>query len=330
MNRTLWVMALLVGGVLGGQTKKSTVDRVVQIDPNGNPVSGVTATVQGADGSVKRVEKGRNPSGDLVPKAEFEERVISNDGVTRKVERIERVFTPEGQPLPAKRTVIEETKRGESVTTTTTVYGTDLNGNQTIVERARAEVQRSGDTVTSLVKIERPGNDGSLRPTERVEATTRKLGEGQTSQTVTVFNPDNNGNFQEREKQVSERREDGRGGVTENTAVYQNLNGSSLSLAEQRVTRGQKSADGSEQTVTDIFTTNGAAVGSSDNKPQLAAREIVQKKALRNGGAQETVSVQRVDFNDPGKLTAPEVVASSTCSGDCLTKPEAKKAEEKK
>lgn len=324
VTRFVWITAPLLLCVAWAQQSERV--RSSGLDVNGRPLGSYTSEVQGK-GSLTRVEKQRSPNGDLVPRREFEERTVSDDGVTRVVERVEKTYSPNGQPLPARRTVITETKRPDgAVATTTATYLNDINGRPQVVEQAQTETRQQGNTTTVVTTVQRPGLSGQLQVAERIEATAVKTGEASSQQTISTQSRDLNGNYRESARQVVDTRVEN--GVTvENRAVYNTVSGP-LTLAEQRVSRTLKQGN-VDQVVTDIFTTNGAAFGVADNKLRLTQREIVERQPQGNGGFVETVSVQQPNANTGG-LGNPVVQSQNVCTGACVAPAPAPAAAAKK
>jgi hypothetical protein len=143
----------------------------------------------------------RNIDGREIPVESTEERVISDDGTTRVVERVTRQYTRDGRPAPPVRARIEERKSPDgTVTTATAVYRGDFNGHFQLSERSVTETRTSNGTTTTSTAIERPTINGTLEIVEKREGVkTEQL------ETTTVLRPNQQGRFEETARRVGER-----------------------------------------------------------------------------------------------------------------------------
>lgn len=276
-------------------------------DVNGRPVEGASLT---NSGNAKR-ETVRSVNGRSVPVQTVEDKVISNSGGVKVIERMVRKFDPDGNPAPPEKVRIEERKGADgSGTVSTTVLRPDLNGNYSVAERTNAEIRKVGDTMITNTSVERPTLNGSVELVEKREENVRTQADGSGSQSVTVFKRDSNGRFDETAKETMERKVSGNR-VTENSAVYEATNGR-LDLVKQTVANIQK-AGNKEVKEVNVFVPDTAGKVSSDRRPQLQSQQIIEK-SISPGGSTEVLSVRRA--SDAG-LGAAQKVSETVCRGEC-------------
>jgi hypothetical protein len=264
--------------------------------------------LQGTGASASR-QLVRNMNGREVPVESSQERVISDDGTTKIVERVTRRYMADGQPGPPERARIEERKAADgTVTTAVAVYRGDINGSMQLAERRVTETRTSGGSTTTTTAVERPTINGGLDIVEKRE-------ELRTDQqeTLTVLRPDATGRFTETARRVVERRTEN-GTPVENVARYELGR-----LVQQTVSRTEK-VNGAEQTIVDVFESELAgrlrSGSGAEAQPALRERRIVERVPTGDG-AVERVSVSRTDPSNPNRLTAPRVVEETVCKGDC-------------
>lgn len=264
-----------------------------------------------ANGSQRQTVQTVN--GRPVPIESVEERVVSDDGRTKIVERVVRRFTPNGQPGPPERVRIEERKQPDgSKSTATTVWRGDLNGNMQLAERTLADTKKSGSLETTTTTVERPTLNGSFELTERREDVTRELAAGAASQTSTLFRRDSNGRFQETGRAAVERSVQN-GTVVENEARYE-----LGKLVRQTVSRTSKVGETGEKVEVDVFTSEaaGRAQSESQGRPQLRERRLIERTFTSNGSV-ESVSVQVPAAPDSSQLSRPRKAEETVCTGKC-------------
>jgi hypothetical protein len=246
-----------------------------------------------------------------VPVTESEERVISDDGRTRIVERTIRSFGPDGQPLPPERVRLETERRGDgSEVTTAQTWRADLNRNYQLAERSVMETRKSGDTTTASTLVERPSVNGSMELWEKREQLIRTPNPETQAETTTVYRKDPNGRLDESAR-ISVDRSTKNGTTVENAATYQ-----SGELTGQTVKRSSNTPNG-EDVEMDIFVTQapGRAESASDRRLSLRERRLIERKYSVDGSV-ESVSVQMPDVNS-NRLSAPKKVEETVCSGAC-------------
>ncbi len=283
-------------------------------DVNGNRVEGARfSEVRLPNGAADRKETVQTMNGGRVPVQTVDEKVISDSGGVRVVERLVKKYDASGTPGPPEKIRIEERKNSDgTVNTSTSVLRADINGNYAVAERAATVAHKSGNTVTSETTVERPTLNGSLEMIEKKEETARELSPGNTERTAIRYGRDTNGRLSEIGKEVVEVKKTGDTSV-ENAAVYEATNGQ-LELVRQKVSRSTKRGQ-IEDTVVDVFTGNAAGqVGNS--RPQLLQRQVIEKQMTSNG-AVETISVQRPNGTDPNRLGPPQKVEETICTGKC-------------
>jgi hypothetical protein len=288
--------------------QEGSVTSTYTFDLNGRRVEAARSARLQGPGTTAARQLLRNVNGREVPVEATEERVISDDGTTRVVERVTRRYTPTGEPGPPERARIEERKQPDgTVVTASTVYRGDVNGNLQVAERSVTQTRTTDGATTATTAVERPTLNGAMELVERRESLTTKEHDN-----VSLLRRDQQGRFVEAARQVVERSL-GEGGVpVENAARYENGR-----LIEQTVSRTEK-IDGAEQTVIDVFTTHspGRARAGSEGQPMLQEQRVVQVVATADGAVQR-LSVRRPDPSNPARLSAARVVEETVCKGDC-------------
>jgi hypothetical protein len=303
-----WILAL--SGALSAQT--STTYRY---DVNGRPISGVTRSLDTNAAGSQRAETVRNVNGREVPIETAEQKVLRDDGTVKVIERVVRRYDANGRPGPSEKITIEERKNSDgSVNATTTVMREDLNGRMSLAERSNSESRKSGDTVTTTMTVERPTLNGSLEMIERREASVRETKESR-SESATVYKRDVNGRFGEAAREQREARINGQR-TEENAAFYvADPNGGGLKLLQQVVSTTNRVGNNVETELNIYQTDTAGKVGaSSEARPRLAEQQIIERRATGTGTV-ESVSVRRAAANDPGKLSAPQKVEETVCTG---------------
>jgi hypothetical protein len=272
-------------------------------DVNGHRVEAV--------GSVNHTTVVRDANGRRVPVQKVEERVISDDGTTRVVERTVRQYSTDGRPAPPEKIRVEERKgAGGTITTATTTWRGDISGNLQLAERSVAETRTSGDTTSVATAIERPTMNGSMELVEKQEQITRTT-PNKTSDSTSIYRKDANGRFDETARKTVET-------VSENGTVIENATSIELGrLVRQTVSRTVKEGD-RERIQQDVFVADapGKVTAVSEARPQLRERRLIDR-TYTAGGSIETVSVQRPLANDPGRLSNPQRVEETQCTGKC-------------
>lgn len=280
-------------------------------DVNGRRVEGASSLVSQSPGSADKIEMVRSVNGRSVPVESVEDKVVSESGGVKVIERVVKRYDANGRPGPSERVHIEERKNADgSVNTATSVMRADLNGNYSLAERTVTDSQKSGDTTSSNTVVQRPTLNGSLEVVERKELVKRETADGSVSQTSSVLRPDANGRFGETAKQVLEKSVSG-GRTVENVATYE-AGAGGMQLVRQTVSKEVK---GSNQKEVDVF--EAALAGRvGDSKPQLREQQIIEKTATANG-AVESISVRRPLASDPNRLGNAQKVEEIICTGKC-------------
>lgn len=280
-------------------------------DINGRRVDGASSLVNQAPGSADRIEMVRSVNGRTVPVESVEDKVVSELGGVKIIERVVKRYDASGRPGPPERVHIEERKNADgSVNSATSVTRADLNGNYALAERTVTDSKKSGDTTNSNTVVERPTLNGSLEVVERKEVVKRETADGSVSQSSSVSRRDTNGRFGETARQVLEKTVAG-GRTVENVATYE-AGSTGMQLIRQTVS---KEVAGSNQKEVEVFETAQAGrVGST--KPELREQRIIEKTATANG-AVESISVRRPLASDPNRLGKAQKVEEIICTGKC-------------
>ncbi len=260
---------------------------------------------------MERIETVRNLNGRRVPVESVEDKVVSESGGVKIIERLVKRYGADGRPGPPEKVHIEERKNADgSVNTATSVMRADINSTYVVAERSLTESKKSGDTTTASTVIQRPTLNGSLEIVEKKELVKRESPGGSESQNLTVLQRGINGRFGETAKQVLEKTvADGR--TVENIAVYEATNGQ-MQLVRQTVSR---EVTGSNQKEVDVFEV-GQAGREGGSRPQLREQRLVEKTPAANGTV-ERISIRRPLDSDPNRLGNAQNVGEVICTGTC-------------
>jgi hypothetical protein len=276
-------------------------------DVNGRPVSGVSSVRSGNS----RSQITRDSNGRTVPVETVEDRLISDSGGVKIVERIVKRYDPNGNPGPPERIRIEERKEPDGVVRTlTTVSRGDLNGSFRVAERASTITRSIGDRTESTTSIERPTLNGSMDLVEKSDQTIIASGP-KTTESVTVLRRDTNGRLSEFAKKTREAVT-ANGQTSENTAEYEAATTGQMRLMRQST--AQVEPTGTRQVTVYLPDPEGKLV--------LSQQQVIQKTETPEGTV-ETTTVRFAQANDPGKLGPARKVEETVCTGDCgRTKPQ--------
>lgn len=245
-----------------------------------------------------------------------EERVVSDSGGVKVIEKIVRRPDPNGNLAIAEKVQIEErTQAGGAVQISTTKRTPDASGNFALTERSVAVQQKAGDRVTTTVNIERPGMSGTLQLAERVEQV-QESAAGKTKESSTVYRRDGSGQMREAAKDIIERTEQN-GQTIANAARYSAGGSGQLELVRQTVSRTAKEGS-AERTEVDVFETSaaGRAFAQGESGARLTEQQVIEKRPAASGVV-ESVSVRTPLDNDPKRFGNWRKVQETVCTGDC-------------
>lgn len=305
MRSLLLALFVCVGGVAQQTTTYTT-------DLNGRPVAGSSHSTAKVGSTLRQTESMQSINGREVPLESVEERVVSEDGSKRVLERIIRRFDANGNPGPAEKQQVEERKNADgSMSSVTSIYRADLNGSYQLSERVASAGSKSGNTTTANVVVERANVNGAFDVAEKQTRVTSDENGSTRGQAVT-YRKDISGQFVEAIKVVSNAT-DQNGQRVENVAQYELGENGSLKLASQTVSRIRKHSDGTETKEIDIFRN---VPGRSDPtaSPSLQERQLIEQRK-QGDRLVETLAVQRPTINDPTHLGPPQKVGEKVCVG---------------
>jgi hypothetical protein len=257
----------------------------------------------------------RNANGRTVPVSRVEDKVVSDSGGVKIVERTIQQFDPNGNPLPPEKERIEMRKQPDgSEHTVTTVRRADVNGTLQLAERRTQIARKSGDISSVETTVERPTASSGFAVVEKIEEQERFAAPGRVSASATTWQRDSNGRLNEVAKRSAERTTEGERTV-ENTVEYESASTGQMRLMRQVVTKSEGA-----RTEVEVFEPQAAGRAvSSDARPQLSKRQVIERTSRPNGMV-ESVSVQFPMPNDPRRLTPLQKVEEFVCQGDCAQK----------
>jgi hypothetical protein len=288
------------------------------VDINGHRVQDGPQVVvtQAPDGS-QTTFKMQSVNGRSVPIERVEEKVVRDDASGRVVERYIRRYDPEGNPTPPERQTIEQQKRADgSSTTIATIYRGDINGAMQLAQKSVTEVSKSGSEERAATLVQRPTINGSLGTVEK--QSTVKVADGKDfRQESTTYRVGGSGGFYAAIRSVTEHKQQG-SETQENTVEYEADPSGPLQIHSQTVSKTVTAADGSADTVLNIYTTGVPGVVNASSAPlKLQEQQILQSQKGPNNTVTETLSVRRPTVNDPNTLGPVHQLSQTVCQGAC-------------
>jgi hypothetical protein len=297
------LLVLLAASTFG----QTTATQAVRFDVNGNPIPAgqFAESKTDAGGRTVRTEYGVGINGDKVPLSSTEEIKTEQNGHV-VVQQVIRHFDQNGNPTSSERVYSDEKKLGESsVEKNTTVYRTDVNGNESVDQRATTRTE--GKTTTT--NVEKRGLDGSLALAERQTTTTETKPDGSKSESAT-FRRDNNGNLYEVVKELKEtRKQDGQ--TVESDAKYVVQGDGRFALQERTVTHSVAQADGTVAKTIEVYGEQVPGVTNESGKPALKEIQTVQERKASDGSLIQVTTSQKAEVTGNGRLTSPQVISET-------------------
>jgi len=296
----------------------TSVSSTTGVDINGNRVQNgpEVVTTKTQTGTVT-TETMQSINGRMVPLERVEQRVLRDDASGRVVERIVRRYDSQGNPAPPSRETVEETKRSDGTSTTTaTTYRTDFNGNTQVAQKAVTETRKSGAEERSETVVQRPTINGSLDTVEKQDQVKVAQADGYRDETTT-YRSSGAGDFYAAVRTVTDHTEKN-GQSSDNTVEYEANPGSALQVHSQTVTKTVTAADGSKDTVVNIYAANvPGTVGEPGSALKLQEQQLVDSQKGPGGAVTQTLSVRRPTVSDPNTLGPARQLSQTVCKGDC-------------
>ncbi len=296
----------------------TSVSSTTSVDINGNRVQNgpQQVTTKSPTGTLS-TETMQSINGRMVPLERVEQRVLRDDASGRVVERIVRRYDSQGNPAPPTRETVEETKRSDGTSTTTaTSYRTDFNGNTQVAQKAVTETRKSGAEERSETVVQRPTINGSLDTVEKQDQVKVTQADGYRDETTT-YRPSGAGGFYAAVRTVTDHTEKN-GQSSDNTVEYEANPGSTLQVHSQTVAKTVTAADGSKDTVVNIYATNvPGTVGEPGSALKLQEQQLVDSQKGPGGAVTQTLSVRRPTVSDPNTLGPARQLSQTVCKGDC-------------
>jgi hypothetical protein len=289
---------------------QTTSTQSVRFDVNGNPIpaGGFSESKTDAGGRTVRTEYGVGINGDRVPLSSTEEVKTEQDGHV-VIQQVIRHFDQNGNPTSSERVYSDEKKLGDNaVEKSKTVYRTDVNGNESVDERAITRTE--GKTTTT--NVEKRGLDCSLSLAERQTTTTEVKPDGTKSESAT-FHRDNNGNLYEVVKEVKETKKDG-GQITDTDVKYVVQGDGRFALHERTVTRSVPQADGTVAKTIEVYGEQVPGVTNDSGRPSLKEVQTVQERKAADGSLIQVTTSQKAEVTGNGRLTSPQVISETVTS----------------
>ena len=294
---------------VGQQQPRSQTD-VYTYDANGRrTLAGQQVSSAGGSEQLLRTINGR-----VAPLENVEEKVLSDNGTERIVEKTIRPYDANGNPQPAQRVRIAERKEGDGAKTIETqVFNGNINGGYSLAERSQAVERTSNGRTTVETQIARPTLNGGLDTVEKRSSTIVKAGD-KTSEDTLTYRKDGSGAFFAAARSVKESETKG-GRTVENTATYISGERRQLELSGQTVAETVKRADGSETKQINVFGMN-APGRPATGQPALREQQLIERSKTA-GGTVETLSVRRPAVDNPNALGPAQKISEKVCTGPC-------------
>jgi hypothetical protein len=246
---------------LWGQAER----RTFVFDADGRRVPWTASTTAAGSSS----STGSTLNGATAPREQIEERIISESGGVKTVEKIVQRYSADGAKLPPERILTETSDLGGGrQSTTTTIYRGDFNGRLALAERTVEQASPTGSSSSTVTtQTERPTLNGPLEVIERREARLNSTDE-RSDRDETSYLKDSNGRFVEAARVVERTSKQG-GKTIKQVDEFESATTGSLTLAKQVVSTTAVSASGVETTVSDVY---GPAARTPVNRPASVAR----------------------------------------------------------
>ncbi len=305
--------------LVAAQTQHTVITRELDTpDAYGNPIAHPETTYTKWDGDTQVVERRQNINGRLITVEREEQRVVSDRGGVKVIERAVRRYDLNGEPLPPEKQVITEAKRPDGSTSLEqVVWRGDISGNMAVAERVTTETQKNGSNTTSSSVIARPTINGSMDVVEKRETVKVENSPNAFESTETILRNGQNGLYEAVRLVTSHNEQHGKS--SENTGEYEIGPSGTLELHSQIVTTAAKAADGSETSQTSYFERRGG-FEITDSAMQLRAQETSQRVPGPNHSATETVSVRYPSPSDVNVLGPAKTISETVCRGECIEK----------
>jgi hypothetical protein len=303
------VLSLFVLAAAAQQTPRSQTD-VYTYDVNGRRTLDVQQD-SGAGGSEQAL---RTMNGRVAPLEKVEEKVLSDNGTERVVEKLIRPFDANGTPQPPQRVRITERKEPDGAKSTETqVFQGNMNGGFLLSERSQTTERTSNGRTVVETQVARPTINGGLDTVEKRSSTIVKAGEKVSEDTLT-YRLDANGSFYPAVRAVKEtEKKDGR--TVENASTYVKGDRSEMVLTGQTLTETTTRDDGSETKQVNVFGLN-APGRPSTGQAALREQRIIERSKT-NGGVVEAMSIRRPAVDDPKVLGPAQKISERVCTGPC-------------
>ncbi len=263
-------------------------------------------------------EKMQSLNGRMVPLERIEERILKDDASGKVVERVIRGYDPQGNPTPPRKETIEEQKRPDgSATTQITTYQGDINGGMKLIEKSVVQLHKSDSSESAETLVQRPTINGSIETVEKRSTSKTKSPDGSYQEESNVSRRDSGGGFYTAVRKTTEHTVKG-SEASDNTAEYEVGANGQLQLHGQTVSKTVTRADGSKDTVVDIFSQNvPGTVGAPGSALKLQERQIIQETPGPGNSVVQTLSVRRPTVSDPNTLGPERQLSQTVCKGDC-------------
>jgi hypothetical protein len=194
--------------------------------------------------------------------------------------------------------------------TITNTWVPDSGGRLGLSSRRVQEIKPVGpDVQQTLTTLYAPGIDQALGETERVQETQRKVGSNLVQSDTRRDVRDTNGKWQTTEARNKEVRTVGPTEVVEEETVRSLDGDGRLALSDKTVTR-RSGTKGSEQVVTDVYSTYIAGQARAPGGPlELDHRIRVTTTPMANGGSQ---TITETEARNPSVTNGPIQVVTRT------------------
>ena len=288
------------------------------VDVNGHRVSDAPQVSTTKSGNTSdTIETSQSVNGRTVPLQRIEERVLRDDASGKVLERTIRNYDMQGNPTTPVKETIEEQKRPDgSSTTIATTYRGDINGRMQLAEKSVTELHKSGSEERSEKVVQRPTINGSLDTVEKQDQV-KVIQPNGYRQEATTYRRNGSGGFYTAVRTVTDHAQQG-SDSSDNTVEYEANPAGTLAMHSQTVTKTVTAANGSKDSVVDIYSVNvPGTVGAPESALKLQERQVIQSQKGPNDTVTQTLSVRRPSVSDPNTLGPLQQLSQTVCTGDC-------------
>jgi len=282
----------------------------------GQSVTSVSASTDHTQSQIVQSINGRD-----VPLEQRQEKLIRQDENGSVTESIVKRYDGTGQLASTERVVTETRKRPDGGSSTrSTIYRSDINGQEQLAERRAVDTAVSGLTTTTNTVVDQPSINGTFQTVEkRAEVMTTSADKKSSTTTESIYRNGSDGGFREASRRVTTQVEKANQTVVDTTDYEPGVNAGALQFQERRISTEVSAPDGSHATTVDIYAPSADGhVQDADARPQLKQQQFITRVAGPSGVI-ETFSIREPSVSEANHLGPLRQINQVVCTGNCAT-----------